>query len=82
MINSIPFLGWMISAVCTVSLAIPFWLCWSVGGIGETYFYFVPEQFQTIPFWRCVGLFIVISILKGTLIPKLFSVSNSQEVKK
>ena len=83
MINKLPFIGWFFSSIAAVSLSIPFWICWSWGGIGKKYFYFVPEVFQSIPFWNCVGLFIVIAILKGTLIPKLFSVStsNTQKVK-
>ena len=35
----------------------------------------------SIPFWNCVGLFIVISIIKGALVPTLASVSNSNENK-
>jgi len=70
MINKIPFLGWFLSCVAATSLSIPFWICWTWGEIGKNYFYFVPE------------LFIVIAILKGTLIPKLFSTSNSQTIEK
>ena len=80
MINKLPFIGWFFSSMAAVSLSIPLWICWTWGGIGRKYFYFVPEVFQSISFWNCVGLFIIIAILKGTLIPKLFSVSNSQKV--
>jgi len=82
MINKIPFFGWFLSCVAATSLSIPFWICWTWGEIGKNYFYFVPETFQVISFWNCVGLFIVIAILKGTLIPKLFSASNSQTIEK
>lgn len=77
MINKIPFLGWLLSFCASVSLSIPFWICWTVCGIGRTYFYFVPEVYQVIPFWNCVGLFIVISIVKGTLVPTIASVSQT-----
>jgi len=81
MLNSLPIIGWLISFIATTSLSLAFWVCWSVGGIGTKYFYFLPDTYQDISFWNCVGLFIVISILKGTLIPKIFKVSNNQEVK-
>jgi len=80
-INSIPILGWMLSFIGNVSLAIPFWLCWTVCGLGSYYFDFLPSKYQSIPFWECVGLFFIASILKVVLIPKLVSVSNSCEHK-
>jgi len=81
MINKIPFIGWLFSSIAAVSLSIPFWICWTWGGIGKKYFYWIPEIYQAISFWNCVGLFIVIAILKGTLIPKLCSVSNDNTQK-
>lgn len=77
MINAIPVLGWFLSLFFTVSLAIPFWLCWTVFHIGEKYFYFLPAVYRHIDFWPCVGLFMVISMLKAVLVPRLASVSNS-----
>jgi hypothetical protein len=70
MINGIPVLGWFISFIINASLAIPFWFIWSVCGVGDTYFYFLPEVYRGIGFWSCIGLFIVISILKSVLIPR------------
>ena len=81
MLNSLPIIGWLISFVTTTSLSLAFWVCWSVGGIGKTYFYFLPDTYQDIPFWNCVGLFIVISIRKGALTPEVFKISNNQENK-
>jgi len=82
MINKIPFIGWFFSAIGAVSLSIPFWFCWTNMGLGAKYFYFIPEVYKAIPFWHCVGLFIVLKILYGTLTPKVFSVSNNQSVDK
>lgn len=77
MLNPILLIGWIIPFIATVSLAIPFWLCWTVYELGQKYFGFLPVQYQEIPFWNCVGLFILISILKPTLTPTLASVSNT-----
>jgi len=80
MINAVPFVGWAMSFGFSVSLAIPFWICWTLCGIGARYFYFAPAVYQCIPFWHCVGLFIVMSILRG-LFPVLVSVSQTNKQK-
>lgn len=78
MINKIPIVGWGLAIIAAVGLAVPFWFCWTLCGVGEEFFYFIPGVYQKISFWNCIGLFIVIAIIKGTLVPRLFSVSNSQ----
>lgn len=76
----LPIIGWCLSATAAVSLSIPFWLCWTVGGIGRTYFYWLPPVYQAIPFWSCVGLSICLTIA-GCFVPKLAWVSNNNTVK-
>ena len=71
MIHAIPFLGWFIGLICHASMALPFWLCWTVFGIGEKYFYFAPDVYHGIGFWASVGIFTVASVLKSILLPKL-----------
>lgn len=80
MINKLPIIGWILSFTASVSLSIPFWICWTVCGIGAKYFSFLPQVYQVIPFWNCVGLFIVLSVLKG-LVPTLANVDNSNSNK-
>lgn len=75
-LNAIPVLGWLLSFTLTVSTAIPFWICWTVCGIGETYFQFLPPVYRHIPFWNAVGLFIVIGILKSLLTPHFATVTQ------
>lgn len=79
MINAIPFIGWIFSFIFSISLAIPFWLCWTVFGLGSKYFYFVPQVYQHINFWPCVGLFMILSILKSILVPRFVSIDNSNK---
>ena len=81
MINALPIVGWFLSLFFSISLAIPFWIAWTVCGIGEDYFYFLPSVYHKIGFWACVGLFMVFSILKAVLIPRLASISNTSESK-
>lgn len=79
MLNAIPIIGWLLSLLFSVSVSVPFWFLWTLNNFGTEYFSFLPEKYQTIPFWDCVGLFIIVSILKGTLMP---SVSATAESKK
>ena len=79
--NAIPIVGWFFSFVFNVSLALPFWLVWTVFGIGEKYGYFLPEVYRTPGFWACVGVFIAVEIIEGVFVPKFVSVSNSQKVR-
>lgn len=81
MINKLPIIGWLLSAIASVSLAVPFWLCWTVFGLGAKYFYWIPDIYQRIPFLDCVGLFIAVAIIKGTLTPKFVDVTQSNENK-
>jgi hypothetical protein len=76
MLNALPVVGWLLSLFFSISLAIPFWIVWTACGIGETYFYWLPKVYQQPGFWACVGLFMVISILKAVLVPRFVSVSN------
>ena len=77
--NVIPVLGWLVSLGVSASMAVPFWACWTLCGIGERYFYFVPKVYQSIPFGHCVGIFIVLGILKCVLNPgALINVNNKK----
>lgn len=78
-IYMIPVFGWLVGAFFHISLAIPFYFIWNA--LAPTYLYFVPLVYQQIGFWECVGLFIVASILKGVLVPKLASVSSESKGK-
>ena len=68
---SVPIMGGMvniinilITIVTYMLMAIPFWLFWTVGRIGAEYFYFLPDVYHYIPWWRCIGLFLCIGIVR------------------
>ena len=79
MIYSIPIVGWLIGLFFHVCLAIPFWICWNA--LAPKYFYFLPDVYHQVGFWEAVGLFIIASILKSVLVPRLMSVSSESKVK-
>lgn len=82
MLNAIPFLGWFLSAMIAISLAVPFWFIWTVCGIGATYAYWLPPVYLHPGFWDCVGVFIVMGIIKLVFVPDIASASSSSESKK
>ena len=79
-LNALPIVGWFLSTFCAISMAIPFWFCWSYCGLGTHYFYFLPPVYQSISFWNVVGLFIIIWTLRS-LLPKFASIENKAELK-
>jgi len=80
--NSIPIVGWLLSTIFSVSTAVPFWLVWTKGGIGQKYFYFLPEVYHNVSFWSCVGIFIVVGIIKEVFTPKIATVTQKMENQK
>ena len=81
MLNNIPVLGWLLDFIFKASLSLPFWLIWSVCGIGKKFFPFLPEVYLNAGFWETVGVFIVIPNASSIFVPKFVAVSNKQEVK-
>lgn len=70
MLNKLPILGWFITMIGSASLAVPFWVCWTYMEMGTKYFSFLPPLYQSIPFWDCAMLFLVLDILKGVFLPR------------
>lgn len=68
MIFSLPIVGWILGWVFCFSLAVPFWWFWN--DLAPVYFYWLPPVYQSIPFGHCIGLFVVIAILKFVLTPR------------
>lgn len=74
MLNGIPLFGWGLSLFFSISFAIPFWIVWTVCGIGKDYFYFLPPVWQNPGFWSCVGIFTAVSIIKAVFTPKFVNI--------
>lgn len=76
--NRLPIIGWTLSFIGNVSLAVPFWICWTACGLGEKFFGFMPQVYLRPSFWNCVGLFMIISVLR-CLMPTFASVSQTNK---
>lgn len=81
MLNAIPIVGWALSIFFSASAAVPFWFLWTYCSLGRKYFGFMPEVWLSIGFWDCVGVFVILSIIRAVL-PTLSSSSSSSEIKK
>lgn len=67
----IPILGWIISAIFAVLIAIPFHFLW--GWLGPTYFSFVPPVYLKMDFWDMAGLLVLIGFIKLIVYPSAFN---------
>jgi len=75
--NSLPIIGWILSLTFTTSTAVPFWIAWTACGVGERYFYFLPDVYHGVSFWGCVGAFLCVGILKRVLTPSFVTVTQT-----
>ena len=48
-------------------LAIPFYFLWNY--FAPIYLPNLPEVYSSIPFWHCLGIFVLIGIVKTLLLP-------------
>ena len=79
MINMIPVFGWLLSFILYTSISVPFWYCWTNVGLGTKYFAFLPEQWQSIPFWDCVGLTFCVIIAKVIVFPNFSGIPSKKD---
>jgi hypothetical protein len=71
MINENSLLGWALLLALPVGLAVPFWITWTVCGIGDSYFFFLPAVWRSPGFGACVGIFIAVSTVRAVCLPKI-----------
>lgn len=67
----IPILGWLISAIFAVLIAIPLHFLW--GWLGPTYFGFVPAIYLNMDFWDMAGLLVLVGFIKLIVYPSAFN---------
>jgi hypothetical protein len=64
MLNQIPIVGWMLDLFFKASMAVPLWFFWTAIGIGAKFFPFLPAPFLTIGLLDCIGMLIILDILR------------------
>jgi hypothetical protein len=82
---TLPFLGGImgitsifLNIVMDMIIAIPFWLCWTVFGVGAKYFSFLPITYQNISLWYCMGIFVCLGLLKMICFSKNINVNTKE----
>lgn len=71
MIYALPVLGWLIGFLLSFFIAIPFYFLWN--WLAPVYLDFLPSKYLALPFWHCVGLFMLGSMLRILLLGDRFS---------
>ena len=68
---AVPFLGGLLGIIgvfvnmmLNMVIAIPFWIFWTIFGIGAKYFSFLPITYQAINLWHCIGIFACLGLIK------------------
>ncbi len=79
--NNLPVIGWVVDLVFKCSLALPFWIAWTLCGIGPKFFAFLPDVYLAPGFWEIVGVFICLGILRQFSPFRAYS-SSASSVKK
>lgn len=76
-LNLIPVIGWLINAVISFLLAIPFTILWN--WLAPDYFFWLPDVYLNIPFFKVACLLYLIGMIKDNIIPSFVRVSTSSE---
>ena len=62
MLYFFPVVGWFFAFVFAFLASIPFYFLWNWAA--PIYFTFLPLVWLSVPFWHCVGLFMLAPLLK------------------
>jgi len=62
MLYAIPVVGWILGFIFSLFIAIPFYFVWN--SMAPIYFYWLPDVYHEIPFWDCVFLFMLTSMVR------------------
>jgi len=66
-----PIIGWLMSAVMAVFIAIPLFFLW--GWLGPVYFSFVPAVYLNMGFWDIAGMLVLIGFIKLIVFPAVLN---------
>lgn len=79
MLNYIPVIGWIATFIFSTFISIPFYFIWN--WLAPTYFAFLPKVYLDVPFWDCVGMFMLMPMVKILVYPRRMIASSSSESK-
>lgn len=70
-ITVLPIIGWIVSAVMAILIAIPLHFLW--GWLAPIYFSFIPALYLEMSFWDMAGMLVLIGFLKLIVYPSFFN---------
>lgn len=73
---TLPVIGWLISAILAVLIAIPLHFLWS--WLGPVYFTFVPAVYLNMGFWDMAGMLVLVGFIKLIVFPASFNTRASK----
>ena len=80
LLMAIPVIGWFLGIMISLFISIPFYFLWN--WLAPIYFYFLPQVYKELPFFNCIGLFILIPIVIKTISPFGTYVTQNQKENK
>jgi len=80
MLNYIPVLGWLLSLLFSIAIAIPFCILWN--WLAPVYFYWLPKVYLDLPFLHTIGLFMLMPMIKILIYPRGATSFSSSDSKK
>jgi len=72
-----PVVGWFFAFVFAFLASIPFYYLWN--WCAPIYFAFLPPVYLTVPFWHCVGLFMLSPLVKILIYPSAGGYSYTKQ---
>ena len=74
---ALPIIGWILGFIFSICISIPFYFLWN--WLAPVYFYFLPKIYLDLPFFHCVGIFMLFPLLKTLLSPFRQNITTTKE---
>ncbi len=73
----LPIIGWIISALMAIFIAMPLSFLWS--WLGPIYFSFIPAVYLNIGFWDMAGMLVLIGFIKLIIFPSALNYAHTSK---
>lgn len=77
--SKLPIIGWFWALILNIFLAIPTYFLWNY--VAPKYLGFIPNLYQSLPFWDIVWIVMLISVIKHVVFSGIFNVKSESNCK-